>query len=99
MNESMRVLVSGRFTLKPEPELELEPSRRPDTTSKLDVGEEVGEEAGDEGEIEIAVLIFVVRVRKMGILYTYRGLFRVWIRWDRFRFVESVWNRSRNNDT
>jgi hypothetical protein len=61
MNESMRVLVSGRFTVNP-------PSLRPDTTSKPEVCEPVGEDVGDEdGEILIAVLIFMVRVRRMGI--------------------------------
>jgi hypothetical protein len=44
------------------------PSLRPDTTSKPEVCEPVGEDVGDEdGEILIAVLIFMVRVRRMGI--------------------------------
>lgn len=57
---STRAFVSGRFTVKPSVSL------RPLRTSKPD-GEDVGDVDGEE-EGEIAVLIFVVRLRRIGIL-------------------------------
>lgn len=59
MNESVRVLVSGLFTVYPSVSL------RPLMTSKP-VGEDVGE---DDGDVlgEMATLIFVVRERRIGI--------------------------------
>jgi hypothetical protein len=61
MKESTRAVVSGRFTVKPSL------PRRPLRTSNPedDDGEEVGEVTG-ELEGEMAVLIFVVRLRRIG---------------------------------
>jgi hypothetical protein len=61
LKESTRAVVSGRFTVKPSP------SRRPLRTSKPEEGEEVGDVEGDE-EGDMAVLIRVVRLRRVGIV-------------------------------
>jgi hypothetical protein len=63
MKLSTRAFVSERFTVKPSPSL------RPLKTSKPD-GEDVGDVDG-EVEGEIAVLIFVVRLRRIGIVDIY----------------------------
>lgn len=60
MNESILAYVSGLLTVTP-------PSFRPFTTSNDETCGEVGDEVGDDEGV-IAVLIFVVRVRRMGIL-------------------------------
>jgi hypothetical protein len=63
MKESTRALVSGRLTIKLS--LSLRPARtsKPDAVSRGDVGDVTGDEEG-----LIAVLIFVVMLRRIGML-------------------------------
>jgi len=63
MKEFSRDCVSGRFTVKPPALLPLMTSKPEEVDEVDDVGDVVGDEEGD-----IAVLIFVVMARRIGIL-------------------------------